>query len=1004
MRSTNRLRVAFASASTLASRGAAEMGGGRKRGRTQRRHFKQGRENVWKYGNKEARPDDPSAADKPNPTWQPFATQNANFDEYYKVYSQHILEQHIVPEDEWEDFISMLRKPLPAAFRINSSFLSGHPPCIAHLAYFSSTIAVLAENYSSGQFCKDILLQLENDFITSLKHEVNDECEVEAIRSLPWYPDNLAWHLNFSRMQLRKSQTLERFHEFLKQENEVGNITRQEAVSMVVPPLFLDVHPDHYVLDMCAAPGSKTFQLLEMIHHSIEPGLLPNGLVVIANDVDVQRCNLLIHQTKRMSTANLVVTNHEAQYFPTYPCVKDYKETLKGEKELMKGSLQFDRILCDVPCSGDGTLRKAPDIWRKWNAGMGNGLHRLQVEIAMRGNNIMTLFHTGFSNTLSLLKLLKLPDSVLMSIYMYLALKCEFQYIHFAQTGVALLKVGGRMVYSTCSMNPVENEAVVAEVLRRSANSIKLLDVSGELSELVRRPGLKTWKVGLELYCPTQLKDRGLWLASHKDVPQYRRGVIVPSMFPSGKSHDEILKYDGQENAEILGSNSFAENVNKGVNHSESVCVQHQALCKNLVDNAPLTESCTIESKIEEVSSESVSIEKHHSYFREVSEFPLENCMRILPHDQNTGAFFIAVFEKLSPLMVAPIKPARQSAVSGDASPDDGENLVVECNDKIDLSSSSQDGLINNASLATIDVDTKVEKSPAVSDNDAVSIHTRGTNLNEARVTNEEERLPSETKAAKGKLQTEGKWRGVDPVVFFKNHAIINSIRSYYGISDSFPLDDHLVTRNTDPNHIKRIYYISKSVNNILQLNIQSGERLKITSLGLKIFERQKSSDKSYPCSFRLSSEGLPLLLPYIKRQILYAPLADFQLLLKHRTVKFTDFVDASFSERASSLMPGCCVLCLNEGDEPRGDEVVVDSSTIAIICWKGKTNLSILLSPSDGQELLERVALRFGIQSGISSQTKEDGKDEIDELENSSPGSMNGSDVADEEVALMEM
>lgn len=27
--------------------------------------------------------------------------------------------------------------------------------------------------------------------------------------------------------------------------------------------------------------------------------------------------------------------------------------------------LRFDRILCDVPCCGDGTLRKAPDIWRK---------------------------------------------------------------------------------------------------------------------------------------------------------------------------------------------------------------------------------------------------------------------------------------------------------------------------------------------------------------------------------------------------------------------------------------------------------------------------------------------------------------------------------------------------------------------------------------------------------------------------------------------------------------
>jgi hypothetical protein len=34
--------------------------------------------------------------------------------------------------------------------------------------------------------------------------------EVEAIRPLPWYPENLAWQSNFSRMQLRKNQTLER--------------------------------------------------------------------------------------------------------------------------------------------------------------------------------------------------------------------------------------------------------------------------------------------------------------------------------------------------------------------------------------------------------------------------------------------------------------------------------------------------------------------------------------------------------------------------------------------------------------------------------------------------------------------------------------------------------------------------------------------------------------------------------------------------------------------------
>lgn len=79
---------------------------------------------------------------------------------------------------------------------------------------------------------------------------------------------------------------------------------------------------------------------------------------VVANDVDVQRCNLLIHQTKRMSTANLIVTNHEAQHFPSI--------SMGGDGQVAKSPLLFDRVLCDVPCSGDGTLRKAPDIWRKW--------------------------------------------------------------------------------------------------------------------------------------------------------------------------------------------------------------------------------------------------------------------------------------------------------------------------------------------------------------------------------------------------------------------------------------------------------------------------------------------------------------------------------------------------------------------------------------------------------------------------------------------------------------
>ena len=54
----------------------------------------------------------------------------------------------------------------------------------------------------------------------------------------------------------------------------------------MIPPLLLDVQPDHAILDMCAAPGSKTAQIIEMLHGSKDP--YPKG-IVIANDSDNKR-------------------------------------------------------------------------------------------------------------------------------------------------------------------------------------------------------------------------------------------------------------------------------------------------------------------------------------------------------------------------------------------------------------------------------------------------------------------------------------------------------------------------------------------------------------------------------------------------------------------------------------------------------------------------------------------------------------------------------------------
>jgi len=81
-----------------------------------------------------------------------------------------------------------------------------------------------------------------------------------------WYPNQLAYTFNeVGRVEMRKSAVFKEFHTFLVNETENGRIFRQEKVSMI-PVTLLNVEPQHSVLDMCAAPGSKTIQILEYLH------------------------------------------------------------------------------------------------------------------------------------------------------------------------------------------------------------------------------------------------------------------------------------------------------------------------------------------------------------------------------------------------------------------------------------------------------------------------------------------------------------------------------------------------------------------------------------------------------------------------------------------------------------------------------------------------------------------------------------------------------------------
>eukprot|EP01036_Dinobryon_divergens_P049878 gene49878-66812_t len=130
---------------------------------------------------------------------------------------------------------SNLKSPLPACFRLNSDY----------------------------EFSSELRKQLES----IVKNAISIDNDLKPLTEMEWYPSGNAFKL------------------------DCGNITRQEAVSMV-PPIALDVQPHHKCIDMCAAPGSKTSQLLEIVGRSWSLPEDQQGLVV-ANDSDTDRAYML---------------------------------------------------------------------------------------------------------------------------------------------------------------------------------------------------------------------------------------------------------------------------------------------------------------------------------------------------------------------------------------------------------------------------------------------------------------------------------------------------------------------------------------------------------------------------------------------------------------------------------------------------------------------------------------------------------------------------------------
>ncbi|KAK3508300.1 hypothetical protein QTP70_019537 [Hemibagrus guttatus] len=672
-----------------------------------------------------------------------------------KLFEQYYQELKIVPEGEFEEFMEAMREPLPATIRITG--------------------------YKSH--AKEILHTLKEKYFKEIQDLEIEGQKIEAPQALSWYPDELAWHTNMSRKILRKSPLLEKFHQFLVSETESGNISRQEAVSMI-PPLLLKIEPHHKILDMCAAPGSKTAQLIEMLHSDMNVPF-PEGFV-IANDVDNKRCYLLVHQAKRLNSPCIMVVNHDAS------CIPRLQVENNGKKDI----LFYDRVLCDVPCSGDGTMRKNIDVWKKWTTSNSLQLHGLQLRIAVRG--------------------------------------------------VEQLAVGGRMVYSTCSLNPIEDEAVIASLLEKSEGALELADASADLPGLKYMPGISSWKV---------MTKEGQWYSDWSEVPSSRHTQIRPSMFPP--TDPEKLK-----------------------------------------------------------------------------SMHLERCMRILPHHQNTGGFFVAVLVKKGPMPWNRRYPKLRNkeatgTTSEEAQPEEGEAETA--------TAAEGNTVLENAP------ETETKKDGVCGP------------------------PPSKKMKLFGFKE--------DPFVFLtEDDPVFPPIQTFYDLTPDFP-KLNVLTR-THEGKKRHLYMVSKELRNVL---LNNSERMKVINTGVKVWSRNNDGEQ-FGCAFRLAQEGIYTLCPYIRARVLTISLEDVKVLLTEENPFLSRLSDDAHAQAKKFEMGSIVLRYQPDPNDPSAPQCLID------LCgWRGKTSIRAFVARNERLHYLRMVGVEVfrdkqGKKEGGAAEAQEGGEAEAQE------------------------
>lgn len=157
---------------------------------------------------------------------------------------------------------------------------------------------------------------------------------------MPWYKNGF---FISTQKKLAIGNTLEHY---------LGKIYVQEASSML-PVIALDPKPNDYILDIAAAPGSKT---TEMAMHMNNTGL------IVANEPSIQRISALQENIDRSGVINCVITRNDGRKFANYHDL-------------------FDKVLLDAPCSGEGTFQKDVKARYVWSQNKVIQNSRLQKQL-----------------------------------------------------------------------------------------------------------------------------------------------------------------------------------------------------------------------------------------------------------------------------------------------------------------------------------------------------------------------------------------------------------------------------------------------------------------------------------------------------------------------------------------------------------------------------------------------------------------------------------------------